>query len=86
MTRLGKWITLVSIGLIALCVAPALLYIALGPADGNPVGLGLLMVFGGLFFGGTALLGAVLWIIGLFTARRHLGNTGIGDEDPATED
>lgn len=43
-------------------VAPLLLYVLFGPADGNPIGLGLLAVLtvpisvGGLFFGALVLV------------------------------
>lgn len=42
----GLRILLGSVLLGVLCVAPLLLYIAFGPADGNPIGLGLLAVLG----------------------------------------
>jgi len=40
---LGLWIGL---AVIVLSLAPLLLYVVFGPKDGNPIGLGLLMVFG----------------------------------------
>jgi hypothetical protein len=40
----GKKIFLTSLLIGAAGVAPLLLYILLGPADGNPIGLGLLAV------------------------------------------
>ena len=40
---IGLWIGL---ALIVLSVAPLLLYVLFGPKDGNPIGLGLLMVVG----------------------------------------
>jgi len=48
---------------IVLSLAPLLLYIAFGPADGNPIGLGLLMFFG-------VPTGAVLAFIGLALGKR----------------
>jgi hypothetical protein len=48
---------------IATSVAPLLLYVIFGPKDGNPIGLGLLMIFG-------VPLGLVLLVIGLVTGRR----------------
>lgn len=41
----GLKIILVSFVLGVVGVAPLLLYIAFGPSDGNPIGLGLLAVF-----------------------------------------
>lgn len=40
---IGVW---VGLALIALSLAPLLLYVMFGPKDGNPIGLGLLMVVG----------------------------------------
>jgi hypothetical protein len=40
----GSKMLLAGIAVLALGVGPLLLYIALGPADGNPIGLGLLAV------------------------------------------
>ncbi len=71
MERIGYWIALISIILIASCVTPLLLYIAFGPEDGNPVGLGLLMVFGTPVFGTTAVLGGTIWLIGKCRGRKH---------------
>jgi hypothetical protein len=48
---------------VAMSVAPLLLYVIFGPKDGNPIGLGLLMFFG-------VPLGLVLLVIGLVTGRR----------------
>ena len=44
-------------------LAPLLLYIVFGPADGNPIGLGLLMVAG-------VPTGLILLVIGLVTGPR----------------
>jgi len=48
---------------VAVSLAPLLLYIAFGPADGNPIGLGLLMFFG-------VPAGAILAFIGFALGRR----------------
>lgn len=40
----GSKILIWSLGFAVAGVAPLLLYIAVGPADGNPIGLGLLAV------------------------------------------
>ncbi|MBI2678657.1 MAG: hypothetical protein HYX28_07725 [Candidatus Koribacter versatilis] len=47
----GVWV-------LALSVAPLLLYVIFGPKDGNPIGLGLLFFFG-------APIGFILIIVGL---------------------
>ena len=49
--------------LMAGSLAPLLLYMIFGPKDGNPIGLGLLMVFG-------VPLGLLILIIGLMTGKR----------------
>ena len=60
MAKLGKWVTIISAILMALCVAPIMLYAAFGPDDGNPVGLGLLMVFGTPVFGAATIIGVII--------------------------
>jgi len=60
----GKRFTIVGVILTVLSVAPIMLYASFGPPDGNPIGLGLLMVFGGSLFAGISVLGVVLWGIG----------------------
>ncbi len=44
--NVGARITLASMALGVLCSLPILLYIRFGPADGNPIGLGLISVAG----------------------------------------
>ncbi len=39
-----RWLVKTGIVIMLLGVGPLLLYALLGPADGNPIGLGLLMV------------------------------------------
>lgn len=68
MAKLGKWITIISIAMMALCTAPILLYAAFGPEDGNPIGLGLLFFFGAPIFAGAAAIGAAMWIIAIVRA------------------
>jgi hypothetical protein len=53
----------IGVGLMAASLAPLLLYVIFGPKDGNPIGLGLLMVFG-------VPLGLLVLIIGLITRKR----------------
>lgn len=64
MARFGRRLTIASGILLVLCVAPIMLYAAFGPPDGNPIGLGLLMVFGGPVFAVLGLVGLGLWIAG----------------------
>ena len=45
-----------------LSLAPLVLYVILGPKDGNPIGLGLLMFFG-------VPIGVLLFVVGFITAR-----------------
>lgn len=53
----------VGVAVAAASVAPLLLYVTFGPKDGNPIGLGLLMVFG-------VPIGVLLLVIGLVTGKR----------------
>lgn len=50
--------------IIALGLAPLLLYVVFGPADGNPIGLGLLMTV-------AVPVGALIVVLGLL--RRFFG-------------
>jgi hypothetical protein len=70
LTKMAKWLAIVSALLAACCAAPLLLYAAFGPQGGNPIGLGLLMVFGTPFFAGLAGLGLVIWVIGRLKDRK----------------
>ena len=81
MAKLGRRVTIVSAILAALCVAPIMLYAAFGPEDGNPVGLGLLMVFGSPVFGAATLIGAIIWLIAIARASyRQATETRSHDE------
>ena len=55
----GLRILLGSLTAGAVGIAPLLLYILLGPADGNPIGLGLLAVFAAAIAIVGGLIGAV---------------------------
>jgi len=55
---MGRIILWIGVGLMAAGVLPLLLYCVFGPADGNPIGLGLLF--------------AVLTPVGLLTALAGL--------------
>ena len=61
----ARRIALLGIAVFALCVTPLLLYILFGPADGNPVGLGLLMVAGTLLSGGMLAVAALTALVAL---------------------
>lgn len=50
---------------------PLLLYIALGPADGNPIGLGLLAVVSVPVAAGGAVVGLIKLLVEYFSARRN---------------
>lgn len=71
MARMGKWMVLISVVMLVLSVAPIMLYAEFGPADGNPVGLGLLMVFGGSLFGSTLAIGVAIWMVGWLLGCRN---------------
>lgn len=66
MTTIGK-VVIGSFIFAGLCSLPLLLYVIFGPKDGNPIGLGLLMV-GGWFLAGIISFGAV--IASLFMSKR----------------
>lgn len=71
MVKFGRRLTIISVILLVLCVAPIMLYSAFGPADGNPIGLGLLMFFGWPVFTGLAVIGGLIWIAGNIKERRR---------------
>ena len=52
---------------VVICVTPILLYMNFGPADGNPIGLGLLMVLGAPLGVVALAAGLVLWLIGKYS-------------------
>jgi hypothetical protein len=54
----------------ALMIGPLLLYIAFGPADGNPIGLGLLAMLGVLVSGVLIVVGVVQWLLARGRADR----------------
>jgi hypothetical protein len=63
-TKVGKRLTITFAVLAVLCVAPISLYGVFGPEDGNPLGLGLLMVFGTPVFTIAAVIAAIIWVSG----------------------
>jgi hypothetical protein len=68
--KIGKRTTIIAAILMALCVAPIMLYAVFGPEDGNPIGLGLFMAFGTPVFGGAILIGAIIWVVGSVRGKR----------------
>lgn len=58
--RALRWSVLIA----AAGIGPLLLYIAVGPADGNPIGLGLLAMVAAPAAATLALVGAAQWIVG----------------------
>jgi hypothetical protein len=63
---------LVKRGLICFLVGylPLQLYILLGPADGNPIGLGLLFVVAAPAGAIMALIGAIQWVVSAAMERQ----------------
>jgi len=65
----GQRIMAVSTGVGLVGVLPLLLYIAIGPADGNPIGLGLLAMAAIPLAGVGIAVGAVRLLVQLFARR-----------------
>ncbi len=63
--RLLRWALLTAL----VTIGPLLLYIAFGPADGNPIGLGLLAMAGVPAAGGLALAGVIYTVVESALAR-----------------
>lgn len=66
----GLRIVAVSLGLGLGGVLPLLAYVALGPADGNPIGLGLLAVVSVPIATIGVLVGLVVLVVELLRERR----------------
>ncbi|MCC6610661.1 MAG: hypothetical protein IT515_13435 [Burkholderiales bacterium] len=66
----GLKIVFWSLALGAAGVAPLLLYIAFGPADGNPIGLGLLAALAVPVGAVGAGIGLIKMLVEYFTGRR----------------
>jgi|GEM_PF-1141594 len=61
-------VLMAGVAIVALSWVPILLYLVfvyglLGVKDGNPIGLGLLMMFGSMLGGATAAVGLLLFLI-----------------------
>jgi hypothetical protein len=61
--QLGPRILVTSFAVGVLGVAPLLLYMLFGPADGNPIGLGLLAVVAAPISVGGMALGAIVMAV-----------------------
>lgn len=72
MSRFGKRLMFIAFGLALLCLVPMALYQLFGPEDGNPIGLGLIMVIGFPLFSLLSFIGMVLWGIGIMRDERRL--------------
>lgn len=72
---LGRWsgprILLTSLVIGACGVAPLLLYIGFGPADGNPIGLGLLAMIAIPLAAAGLLIGLIKTIVGYCVRERR---------------
>ena len=66
----GSKILLWSLGILVAGVSPLLLYIVLGPVNGNPIGLGLLAVVAVLLGCIGAAVGIVKVLVEYFTRAR----------------
>jgi hypothetical protein len=60
---LGLRIVAISLLIAIAGIAPLLLYVAIGPSDGNPIGLGLLAVLSGAIGTLGALIGVVSYLV-----------------------
>ena len=67
----GKRILFASSMLALLGVGPLLLYVLLGPADGNTIGLGLLAVASAPFAMGGAVIGVIKLLVEFFSSARR---------------
>lgn len=67
----GKRIFLWALVTAAVTVCPLLLYIAIGPADGNPIGLGLLAMIGVPVSGVLLLVALVHLAVDFAQSRRR---------------
>ena len=64
MIKLGRRLTFYGLLMALLCLLPMGLYSLFGPEDGNPLGLGLLMVIGFPLFSLVSFIGMLLWTFG----------------------
>lgn len=66
----GVKVIALSLLLVLVCAAPIMLYIILGPKDGNPVGLGLLFAVGALVAHVGFVVGMLLLIVDNLLKRK----------------
>jgi len=66
----GLKILVVSVVVGMACWVPLLLYVPLGPADGNPIGLGLLAMAGTLLAVLGTGIGVLWWVFSLLMQSR----------------
>lgn len=69
-TPTGLKIMVISVITALLSMLPLFVYILVGPADGNPIGLGLLAFFG-MIAGLLGCLIGVLWLVVYMIRNRH---------------
>ena len=67
----GLRIVAVSLGLGLIGVLPLLAYVALGPRDGNPIGLGLLAVVAAPIATIGVVVGLIRFVVEVFLRKRH---------------
>ena len=67
----GLKIIAVSVCIGALSAFPLMLYVLLGPRNGNPVGIGLLFFLGMIVAQLGVLFGAVWFVIAYFVGRKR---------------
>ena len=65
----GIKVIALSLLLVFVCAAPIMLYILLGPADGNPIGLGLLFAVGALVAHAGFVVGILLLLWDNFISK-----------------
>ncbi|MDZ7736612.1 MAG: hypothetical protein U5P41_11295 [Gammaproteobacteria bacterium] len=70
-TPTGLKIMLISVIIALISMLPLFVYILVGPADGNPIGLGLLAFFG-MFAGLLGCLIGMLWLV-LYVIKNRRG-------------
>lgn len=66
----GLKIALTGLVVAMLCWFPLLLYVPFGPADGNPIGLGLLAMIGTLVGVFAIGIGLLWWVFGMLMRPR----------------
>lgn len=65
MSRCGPRLLLWALVVAFITIGPLVLYVAFGPADGNPIGLGLLAMLGVPLSGVLIVVGVAQWLFAL---------------------